>query len=399
MKKFFLLLFVFMTTALGAESFYPEYFNANFRVPETVDWSVRTPAPRGYRPVYISHYGRHGARFMSDPENYTRLINPLREADSLDNLTPAGKAFYEQVVKFYEDYAKDREGELTPIGWEQHRRIANAIYDTYRRVFRRSGEVTAWCTYYQRCIVSMSSFTLALAKRCPRLKFFTESSGRRYREMLNETGLCELKEPGWDYSQEAFLEATDPSQVLTKMFKDPSLVRNPKAIPYSVQRFIIDIPCVDPTLSMGEDIITPEEMEVFYRMSCLRFYERCTVGGGRFGEVVKGIVEQADEDLALKKSPVRLRFGHDIVIGGMLSLLNADGFGETPASAWDSADVMDVSRIPMACTMLFVFYRKGSSTLVKVLLDGDELHFPIESVKGPYYDWKVFKEYVGSCCK
>ena len=29
-----------------------------------------TPAPAGYEPFYVSHYGRHGARYMTDDDAY-----------------------------------------------------------------------------------------------------------------------------------------------------------------------------------------------------------------------------------------------------------------------------------------------------------------------------------------
>ena len=36
--------------------------------------SVHTPAPAGYEPFYISHYGRHGSRWMTADERYTEVI-------------------------------------------------------------------------------------------------------------------------------------------------------------------------------------------------------------------------------------------------------------------------------------------------------------------------------------
>ena len=43
-----------------------------------------TPAPKGYKPFYISHYGRHGARYHSK-ESY--LTSPI---ENLDTLAKAG---------------------------------------------------------------------------------------------------------------------------------------------------------------------------------------------------------------------------------------------------------------------------------------------------------------------
>ena len=50
-----------------------------------------TPAPRGYKPFYISHYGRHGSRFHSKPSFYNAPYQTLLKADSLGKLTATGK--------------------------------------------------------------------------------------------------------------------------------------------------------------------------------------------------------------------------------------------------------------------------------------------------------------------
>ena len=43
-----------------------------------------TPAPKGYKPFYISHYGRHGSRYLCDQNDYDYPYNILKRADSLD---------------------------------------------------------------------------------------------------------------------------------------------------------------------------------------------------------------------------------------------------------------------------------------------------------------------------
>ena len=42
-----------------------------------------TAAPRGYEPFYISHYGRHGSRFLIGTNDYDKPYNMLLKADSL----------------------------------------------------------------------------------------------------------------------------------------------------------------------------------------------------------------------------------------------------------------------------------------------------------------------------
>lgn len=46
---------------------------------------VLTPAPEGYKPCYISHYARHGARYAWRLENYDMIKRALDAAASGDN--------------------------------------------------------------------------------------------------------------------------------------------------------------------------------------------------------------------------------------------------------------------------------------------------------------------------
>jgi len=50
-----------------------------------------TPAPSGYIPVYISHYGRHGSRHDISSSTIDQAVSVLATADSLGQLTPEGK--------------------------------------------------------------------------------------------------------------------------------------------------------------------------------------------------------------------------------------------------------------------------------------------------------------------
>ena len=49
-----------------------------------------TPAPKGYEPYYFSHYGRHGARFLLDENDYAMPVKTLQQAKFAGKLTPLG---------------------------------------------------------------------------------------------------------------------------------------------------------------------------------------------------------------------------------------------------------------------------------------------------------------------
>ena len=53
-----------------------------------------TKAPRGYKPFYISHYGRHGSRYYWNAFLYRELDSLLTIAHQRQQLTAEGEAFY-----------------------------------------------------------------------------------------------------------------------------------------------------------------------------------------------------------------------------------------------------------------------------------------------------------------
>ena len=100
-----------------------------------------TPAPKGYTPYYISHYGRHGSRYLIGKSDYDRAWSVLLRADSLGKLTDYGKDVLRRVILLRNE-ADQRRGELTILGAEQHRDISrtDAHHFTSRR---RIGQLQA----------------------------------------------------------------------------------------------------------------------------------------------------------------------------------------------------------------------------------------------------------------
>ena len=89
-----------------------------------------TPAPAGYEPFYISHYGRHGSRYMTSNKYYVQAITPMDSAAKLGLLTPKGEEVLAKLKAGYAD-AYNRDGDLTALGGRQHREIAHRMYDRF----------------------------------------------------------------------------------------------------------------------------------------------------------------------------------------------------------------------------------------------------------------------------
>ena len=102
----------------------------SYEVPADV---VTTPAPKGYKPVYISHYGRHGSRYHSQfmiTQNYPR---ELLYADSLGLLTDTGKIILNELMTVYKVH-DGMLGELSRKGFMEHQGIAERMYQSEGQV-------------------------------------------------------------------------------------------------------------------------------------------------------------------------------------------------------------------------------------------------------------------------
>jgi short-subunit dehydrogenase len=116
-----------------------------------------TPAPDGYEPFYVSHYGRHGARYMTDDKAYKYTIGKMDTAQARDWLTDYGKEVLGRL-KLAADNAHHRDGDLTQLGGRQHRAIAHRLVRNYPELLMQPIHVKANSSTVRRCMLSMANF-------------------------------------------------------------------------------------------------------------------------------------------------------------------------------------------------------------------------------------------------
>ena len=115
-----------------------------------------TLAPEGYVPVYMSHYGRHGSRYHTSRSNHTNAYKVLKDAKEADLLTSFGKTVYKRVKKMRTD-AKGKDGGLTDVGVQEHRGIAERMYNNFPELFVGNAVLECRSTEAPRCILSMAA--------------------------------------------------------------------------------------------------------------------------------------------------------------------------------------------------------------------------------------------------
>ena len=123
-----------------------------------------TPAPEGKQPFYISHYGRHGSRYLNNRKGYDVPYNYLRRADSLGLLTPKGQEVYKEIRKIIDD-SEGRWGDLSGLGKRQHRQIACRMVERFPEVFKGHAFVDARSTVVNRCVLSMGPLAALMPLR------------------------------------------------------------------------------------------------------------------------------------------------------------------------------------------------------------------------------------------
>ena len=56
-----------------------------------------TAVPTGYQPFYISHYGRHGSRWLISDKDFSGVMDILKKANDHNALTENGKSALQRL--------------------------------------------------------------------------------------------------------------------------------------------------------------------------------------------------------------------------------------------------------------------------------------------------------------
>ena len=136
-----------------------------------------TPAPRGYKPFYLSHYGRHGSRFHSKPSFYNAPYQTLLKADSLGKLTATGKDVLHRLDVIRKD-AENHWGDLTWKGAHQLEGIARRMYERFPEIFQGKTNIDARSTGVGRCVLSMEYALMQLVRLNPELNIHHDATHR-----------------------------------------------------------------------------------------------------------------------------------------------------------------------------------------------------------------------------
>lgn len=369
-----------------------------------------TPAPEGYEPFYISHYGRHGSRYLIGTSDYDRPYNILKKAKDQGVLTAKGEEVMEKVRRIKEE-AWRRDGELTLRGAEQHRGIAKRMYERFPEVFAGNVRIDAKSTTVIRCILSMENALQQLKAMNPSLDIRHDASEHDMwymnfddKELFAKRMPKEVKDAYNAFSDRHL----NYEKTMRKLFTGESYWRDSIDASWLCDNLFKLASNMQSTelrkeISLYELFDEDQIYDMWQRNNAwwyINFGPSPLNGGTQpFSQrnLLNMIIHEADSCLQLQHPGVTLRYGHDTMVMPLVCLLDINGYGKQIADLeqLDNEEWYNYRIFPMACNLQFVFYRKqGSGDIIfKLLHNEDEAAIPVKTDIAPYYHWNDFKEY------
>jgi len=372
-----------------------------YAYPQPTD--IQSPAPEGYTPFYVSHYGRHGSRWMNSEEHYWRVIRVFDSFYERSGLTSLGEDVRLRLYKVLEN-AQGHDGELSPLGERQHKAIAKRLYQNYPQIFSKGAVISARSSISPRCIMSMAAFSEQLKELDPSLQVVREASPRDMNYIAYtspELQEWSSKETEWKRELKNFEEENiHPERLMRSLFKHPEQVENARLLMTWLYWIAAVIQDIELPVTFY-DIFEKEELFTIWQ----------TVNGGMYAanaaapsnkgiaplsaaSLLGNIIESADRAIREQTPCATLRFGHDTNLIRLLALMQVEGCsGQETDPKRLYRTWQDFHVAPMAGNLQLIFYRNSQKDiLVKVLHNENEVGLPVDSATFPFYKWEKVKE-------
>lgn len=387
------------------------YAATNYCVYACPDSGYRqTPAPAGKHPFYISHYGRHGSRYLSSKKAYVNPYRILTKAFKEQRLTPLGEQVRQQLADIIRD-SHERWGDLSELGRTQHRDIARRMMRNYPEVFSGKAHIQARSTTVNRCALSMASALQQLLSMNPQLDIDMDAShadmwymnfqDKLLRDsMMTRRASCALN---------AFsLPRTNTRRLIEMLFADTTSVgkQDDMMLMYYLMKAAL---AQQNTRMSGKvtllDLFTTEDIYHYWQRENAWWYicyGPSLLNGGNEPytqrNLLRRLIADADSCLTLERPGAQLRYGHDTIVLPLCCLLGLNGYDfqtdnleEVESHGWWASDI-----IPMGANLQFVFYRaspQDDDVVFKVLLNEKEARLPLPTDIAPYYHWRDFRSF------
>lgn len=380
--------------------------HAPYEVPSDVEYS---PAPKGYKAFYISHFGRHGSRFQGSEDVFCNVCHVLDQLSDKGLLTPCGDSLRTELQWMWDVHKNQMCGMLTVKGGREHQGIAGRMCSRNPEVFRQKDRSDVFCrsTVVTRCVESMGYFIMAVKGFNPGLDITMDVNLLTGRTE-GAPSSAEIRQYSKPAEDALLADAGSMPSLAVRLFKQPE-----DAAGYvpgeDMGHFLFDVfkaaagaGCLDYEFNPLR-FFTPEELLVCNKIRNIHFSSSYGCFGPTRDIAMRHaypyallFIEEADAAIAGNGRCADFRFAHDKQVGPILSLFDLENYNVyTPVgeshnyqAAW--------KYLSMAVNLQIVFYKnKGSDVLVKFLCNEREAAIPsLDSVDGLYYRWSDVKRHI-----
>ncbi len=360
-----------------------------------------TSAPKGYTPIYLSHYSRHGSRWITEDSRYEAVLKEF-ESHELTNL---GKEVYKRLQIVWDD-AKGRSGELTHIGEIQHKEIAQRMVRNFPTLFDKQMPIMAQSSTSRRCMMSMMAACEGIKEQRPQCKI-VRSAYERDMNVINQESdeLKAFKKSEFykNIEDSIYRTYTGYERLMSSLFVRPEHIPDPIKLFDGLYWIASDMQNVGLSLSFY-DLFQGDELKNYWKAINYRMY--VTNGPSSLNNkitkrssvnLLQSILDEADRLEDETATKVHLRFGHDSALLRLLTLMQVEECKQVPGDDTDADNVArhwhDYELVPMAANLQLVFYqgKKNSDILLRLLLNERDAHLPLKAINGCFYHWKDVK--------
>ena len=370
-----------------------------------------TPVPKGFHPVYVSHYGRHGSRYLSDSKDVDSVLPVIAAADSLGLLSQTGKDLYRDLRTVIAEM-DGMYGMLTSRGAREHFGIGSRLAGRFPEVFDDNARIRAVSSIYPRCLLSMANMVMGINSETDDVKVDFITGDRYFAEYIyHRPEDVESPKKGVDAMHyEHRSRVSEPDVMTGHLFNDRekalALIRDPHEFEFSLYRLCSIGHLTDSGIVLLK-YFPYDQLMVNFLVNNSRFYYRYAVTE-QFKEyqtavaspLLKDFVSKADEVLESGYYAADLRFGHDTALLPLVTLIEIEGMEnclpyEEVYTSWNIS-----TQICMGSNLQMIFYRnKSGKILVKFMYNEKETMLPaLEAVSGPYYDWPAVRKHFLTLC-
>ena len=367
-----------------------------------------TPPPAGFKPFYISHYGRHGSRRLMEP-TAAEVEQILERATSAGLLTEEGVRLLDGIRRLRAEH-DGMLGELTWRGAHEHWNLARRMASRFPQVFSREGHVECRSSKVPRCLLSMANFSSGLKDAIPKIDVRFTTGEKVFNVILRLPGnFDDLTRTSREHALNRARSDLDANAFLDRLMVDSPARSEIVPDDASFARDVYKCASVCQCLSYELDCLslyrffTAAERRILAR--CLQAEHYRMMGNSvESGEslvreargLLKDFIQRADMAVSGGDVVADLRFGHDAGLWPLAGLIALEGAGDCVPSddVWNRCPVWRY--MSMASNFQMVFYRDDAGEiLVKMLYNEHETAIRgLAPHVGPYYKWVELRDYL-----